>query len=160
LGPLTNPAGAKNQLLGVFHEKLTELMALVLQNLGSREVMVVHGMDGVDEISITNRTKISHLKEGLVKNYYIEPKNFRMKRYTKEEILGGTVNENIKITNEVLKGIEKAAKREIVLLNTAAALVVADIAENMNTGIQMAEEAIDSGKAYSKLEELIKFSNT
>jgi anthranilate phosphoribosyltransferase len=159
LGPLTNPAGAKNQLLGVFSPKITELMTMVLQNLGSREVMVVHGMDGLDEISVAGKTKVSHLKEGMIKNYTVEPKNFRMKRYAKEELLGGTINENIKITSEVLKGEEKGAKRDIVLLNTAAALVVGQISRDMNTGIELAKEAIDSGKALKKLEELIKFTN-
>jgi len=160
LGPLTNPAGAKNQLLGVFSPKITELMTMVLQNLGSREVMVVHGMDGLDEISVAGKTKVSHLKEGMIKNYTVEPKNFRMKRYAKEELLGGTVNENIKITNDVLKGMEGGAKRDIVLLNTAAALVVGQVAKDMNAGIELAKEAIDSGKAFKKLEELIKFTNS
>lgn len=159
LGPLTNPAGAKNQLLGVFSPKITELMALVLQNLGSREVMVVHGMDGIDEISVSAKTKISHLKEGLIKNYSIEPRNFRMKRYAKEELLGGTVNDNIRIANDIFKGTETGAKRDIVLLNTAAALVVGQVAKDMNDGMNRAKEAIDSGKAFKKLEELIKFSN-
>jgi len=160
LGPLTNPAGAKHQLLGVFSEKLTELMSLVLQNLGSTEVMVVHGMDGMDEITITDRTKISHLKNGNIKNYFIEPKSFRMNRCTKEELIGGTVNENIKIANDVLKGIEAGAKRDIVLLNTAAALVVGQIAKDINEGIAKAKEAIDRGAAFKKLEELIKFTNS
>jgi len=160
LGPLTNPAGAKNQLLGVFNEKLTELMALVLQNLGSNEVMVVHGMDGLDEISVSDRTKITHLKNGLIKNYFIEPKDFRMKRYAKEELLGGSVNENVKIANDVLKGADKGAKRDIVLLNTAAALVAGKSAKDINEGILKAKEAIESGKALNKLEELIKFTNS
>lgn len=159
LGPLTNPAGAKYQLLGVFSEKLTELMSMVLQNLGSTEVMVVHGMDGLDEITVTDRTKISHLKNGNIKNYFIEPKNFRMNRHAKEELVGGTVNDNIKITNDILKGVEKGAKRAIVLLNTAAALVVAQIAKDMNEGIEKAKASIDSGAAFKKLEELIKFTN-
>lgn len=160
LGPLTNPAGAKNQLLGVFSPKLTELMALTLQNLGSTEVMVVHGMDGLDEISISDRTKVSHLKNGVIKNYFIEPKNFRMNRYSKAEILGGTVNDNIKITNDILKGWGSGAKRDVVLLNTAAALVVGQVAKDINDGIARAKEAIASGAAFKKLEELIKFSNS
>jgi len=159
LGPLTNPAGAKHQLLGVFSEKLTELMSLVLQNLGSTEVMVVHGMDGMDEITVTNRTKISHLKDGKIKNYFIEPKSFRMNRCAKEELLGGSVNDNIKITNDILKGAEKGAKRDIVVLNTAAALVVGQAAKDMNDGISRAKEALDSGAAFKKLEDLIKFTN-
>lgn len=160
LGPLTNPAGAKNQLLGVFSPKLTELMALTLQNLGSSEVMVVHGMDGLDEISVSDRTKVSHLKNGIIKNYFIEPKNFRMNRYAKEEILGGTVNENVKITNDILKGWGSGAKRDIVLLNTAAALVVGQVAGDINDGIARAKEAIAGGAASKKLEELIKFTNS
>ena len=160
LGPLTNPAGAKYQLLGVFNENLTELMARVVQNLGSTEVMVAHGMDGLDEMTVTNRTKISHLKNGNIKNYFIEPKDFGMNRYAKEELIGGTPNENIKITHDILKGIEKTAKRDIVLLNTAAALVVGQVAKDMNDGIAMAKVSIDSGKAYKKLEELIKFTNS
>ena len=159
LGPLTNPAGAKYQLLGVFSEKLTELMSLVLQNLGSLEVMVVHGMDGLDEITVTNRTKISHLKNGNIKNYFIEPKDIRMNRHAKEELVGGNVNDNIKITNDVLKGIETGAKRDIVLLNTAAALVVGQVAKDINDGIARAKEAIESRAALKKLEELIKFTN-
>jgi anthranilate phosphoribosyltransferase len=124
-------------------------MARVLQNLGSTEVMVVHGMDGLDEITVADRTKISHLKDGKIRTYFIEPKDFRMNRCAKEELLGGSVNENIKITNDILKGTEKAAKRDIVLLSTAAALVV-----------EKAKESIDSGKAFKKLEELIKFTNS
>ncbi len=160
LGPLTNPAGAKHQVLGVFDAALTELMAMVLQNLGSSNVMVVHGMDGLDEISVTDRTKISHLKDGRIKNYLVEPKNFRMKRAAKADLLGGSVNDNIKITNDVLKGIDKGAKRDIVLLNAAAALLVGDVAADMNKGILMAAEAIDGGSAFKKLEELIKFTNS
>jgi anthranilate phosphoribosyltransferase len=160
LGPLTNPAGAKNQLLGVFSPKLTELMALTLQNLGSTEVMVVHGMDGLDEISVSDKTKVSHLKNGVIKNYFIEPKNFRMNRRSKADILGGTVNENIKITADILKGTETGAKRDIVLLNTAAALVVGHIAKDMNDGILRARSAMESGAAYKKLEELVKFTNS
>jgi len=160
LGPLTNPAGAKYQLLGVFSEKLTELMSLVLQNLGSTEIMVVHGMDGLDEITVTNKTKISHLKNGNIKDYFIEPKNFKMNRCTKEELTGGTVNDNIKITNDILKGTEKGAKRDIVLLNTAAALVVGQVAKDINDGINKAKETIEGGAAFKKLEELIKFTNS
>jgi len=135
-------------------------MSLVLQNLGSTEVMVVHGMDGLDEITVTNRTKISHLKNGNIKNYFIEPKTFRMNRHAKEELVGGTVNDNINITNDVLKGVETGAKRDIVLLNTAAALVVGQAAKDMNEGIAKAKEAIKSGAAFKKLEELIKFTNS
>jgi anthranilate phosphoribosyltransferase len=96
----------------------------------------------------------------MIKNYFIEPKSFRMNRYAKEEILGGTVNENVKITNDILKGWGSGAKRDIVLLNTAAALVVGQVAGDINDGIAMAKEAIAGGAAFKKLEELIKFTNS
>jgi len=158
LGPLTNPASAKNQVLGIFSEKLTVLMAQVLKNLGSEEVMVVHGMDGIDEISVSDKTKISHLKESNIRNYFLEPKTFKMRRYALDDILGGSVNDNIKITNDILNGEEKGAKRDIVLLNSAAAIMVGKKAKDMFEGIRIAAETIDSGKARKKLEEMIKFS--
>lgn len=160
LGPLTNPAGAKNQLIGVFSEELTDLLALVLQNLGSNKVMAVFGRDLLDEISVCDRTKITSLNDGVVKTYDIEPKDFGMKRWSRNELVGGTVNENIKITNDVLKGLDKGAKRDVVLLNTSAVLALAGIAKDMRQGIDIAKESIESGKAFKKLEELIKFTNS
>jgi len=160
LGPLTNPADAKKQLIGVFNEELTVLMPLVLQNLGSEQVMAVYGRDLLDEISVCDKTKISHLKDGVIKNYELDPADFQMQRRKKSELLGGSINENIQITNDVLKGIDKGAKRDIVLLNTAAVLELAGISKDMLKGIELAKEAIDSGKAFKKLEELIKFTNS
>jgi len=157
LGPLTNPAGAKNQLIGVFSPSITELMAKVLNNLGSSEVMVVHGRDTLDEISVCDKTKISHLKNGKISNYDLDPKKFGIKLCKKEDILGGTVEDNVKITNEILNG-SKGAKRDIVLLNTAAVLVLGKIASDMKEGIEIAGEIIDNGKARYKLKDMVEFS--
>jgi anthranilate phosphoribosyltransferase len=159
LGPLTNPAGAKNQLIGVFSEELTDLLVLVLQNLGSDNVMAVFGRDLLDEISVCDKTKISSLNNGIIKTYDIEPKDFHLKKWSRNDIVGGTVEVNVKITNDVLKGIDKGAKRDVVLLNTSAVLMLAGITKDMAQGIEAAKEMIDNGKAFKKLEELIKFTN-
>lgn len=160
LGPLTNPAGAKKQLIGVFSEELTVLMPLVLQNLGSERVMAVFGRDLLDEISVCDKTMISYLKDGVIKNYDIAPEDFQLHKRKKNELLGGSVNDNIKITYDVLKGTDKGAKRDVVLLNTSAVLELAGIARDMIAGIELAKEAIDKGLAFKKLEELIKFTNS
>lgn len=160
LGPLTNPAGAKNQLIGVFSEGLVDMITKVLQNLGSNEVMVVHGKDLLDEISISDTTSISHLKSGKIKKYDIKPEDFGIKRAKKEELLGGCAEDNFKIMMNILKGVEKGAKRDIVVLNTAAALTVGQVSADIKTGVVMAKEALDSGKAMKKLEELVKFTNS
>ena len=159
LGPLTNPAGAKNQLVGVFSAGIKELIAKVLKNLGSREVMVVHGRDTLDEISVCDRTDVSHLKDGRIKNYDIDPKKFGIKPCKRESILGGSIEDNVRITNEVLNGV-KGAKRDIVLLNSAAVLVLGKIASELKEGIEIAGEIIDNGKARSKLKDMIEFSRS
>jgi anthranilate phosphoribosyltransferase len=158
LGPLTNPARATAQVLGVFSPNLTEMMATVLGNLGVKHALVVHGMDGLDEISISNKTKVSHLEKGRVETFFIKPENVGMHKGKKEDILGGSINENVKIAYDVLKGEEKGAKRDIVLLNAAAAIHAGGKAKNIKEGIKLAAESIDSGAAYRKLEELIKFT--
>jgi anthranilate phosphoribosyltransferase len=159
LGPLSNPAGAKNQLIGVFAESMTEFLTKVLKNLGANEVMVVFGKDTLDEISVSNRTKISHLKGGKISNYEISPSDFGIKQSKKEDCLGGTADDNLKIMLRILKDKEKGPKRDIVLLNTAAALTVGQISKDIKTGIALAGETIDNGKAYKKLEQLIEFTN-
>ena len=158
LGPLTNPANAEAQVLGVFHAELTDIMANVLKNLGTKEALLVHGIDGLDEISICEKTKISHLKNGNIENYFIKPEDFGLARAKKEEIVGGTATENAEIINRIFKGEEKGAKRGIVLLNAAAAIAVGKKAENLKEGFALAEKSIDSGAAFKKLEELIEFS--
>jgi len=158
LGPLTNPAKASAQVLGVFKPELTETMAKVLGNLGVAQAIVVHGLDGLDEISISEKTKVSHLKDGKVKNYEIKPEDFGIKKAKKDELLGGSINENVKITYDILKAEEKGPKRNIILINAAAAILVSSKAKDLKAGIKLAEESIDSGAAYKKLEEMIKFT--
>ncbi|MCK4245132.1 MAG: anthranilate phosphoribosyltransferase, partial [Candidatus Omnitrophica bacterium] len=164
LGPLTNPANANVQLLGVYKPELTELLANVLKNLGVRSAFVVYGEgnlpasggQGFDEITITGRTRISQLEREKIKTYYIQPEDFGLKRRNSEEIKGGTVEKNSQIILDILKG-KKGAKRDVVLLNAAAVFVAAEKAENIAEGIKVVGKIIDSGKAREKLEALVKF---
>jgi anthranilate phosphoribosyltransferase len=157
LGPLTNPAGAKAQVLGVYAPELTETLAGVLRNLGSKHAFLVHGLDGLDEITLTGRTKVSELKEGEITNYFISPEDFGMKTCEIEDLKGGTVEENVGIALDILKG-EKGPKRDIVLLNAACAIVAGGKAKDLAEGIKKAAESIDSGKAREKLELLKKYT--
>ncbi len=157
LGPLTNPAGANCQLLGVFAPELTEMFAHALQLLGAKRAFVVHGHDGLDEISVCAPTRISELNNGLIRTYDISPEQFFGKLADSSELLGGNPEENAKITRNLLDG-EKGPKRDVVLLNAAAALVAAEQAENLHEGIRMSEISIDGGNATEKLEALIKFT--
>jgi anthranilate phosphoribosyltransferase len=158
LGPLTNPARAKFQVLGVFHEDLTSIMAAVLKNLGAEQALVVHGADGLDEISICEKTKVSHLKGGKIENYFIKPEDFGILRVRPEELLGGSAEENAEIAIRILRGEEKEAKLNVVLLNAAAAIYVGGRAKDLGEGLTKAAQAVASGRAYAKLEELIKFT--
>lgn len=153
LGPLTNPAFVKGQVLGIFNKDLTHPVAEVLRELGVERALVVHGIDGLDEITTTGLTYISELKEGKVVDYIINPEDFNMKRSEAEDISGGTSKENAEIILKILKG-EKGAKRDIVILNSAAALYVGKVCESLSEGVNLATEIIDSGKALKKLEEL------
>ncbi len=157
LGPLTNPAGANCQLLGVFAPELTEMFANALRMLGVKRAFVVHGHDGLDEISVCAPTRISELKDGLVTTYDISPEQFFGKEAYPEDLVGGDPVKNAEITRQILNG-EKGPKRDVVVLNSAAALMAANIAEDFKAGIQAAETAIDEGKALAKLEELIAFT--
>lgn len=159
LGPLTNPAKASAQVLGVFSADLTEMLAKVLGNLGVKHALVVHGMDGLDEISISDKTKVSEVKNGKVKTYFIKPEDFGMHKAKKEEILGGSINENVKIAYGVLKGEEKGPKRNIVLINAGAAIYAGGKARDIKEGVKLAAQSIDSGAAYKKVEEMIRFTN-
>lgn len=159
LGPLTNPAGAKRQVLGVFADRLTEPLAEVLGNLGAEDVMVVHGEDGLDEITVSDGTRVSRLKHGRVETSYLSPEDFGLVRSPVSSLVGGDKDENAKILRGILKG-EKGPKRDIVLINSAAALVVAGRTDDFREGVIIAAEAIDSGTAMKKLEEIIKVSNT
>ncbi len=153
LGPLTNPAGANVQVLGVYDKQLTPVLAEVLNRLGSRSAFVVHGEDSLDEISITGRTFVSELRNGQVSTYTIEPEDFGITRGSINDIKGGSAAENARIVLNVLEG-EAGARRDIVLLNSAAALVAAGRADNFREGISQAAHAIDSGQAIAKLDSL------
>lgn len=158
LGPLTNPAQAKRQVLGVYSDELTEPIANVLGNLGAKHAFIVHGEDGLDEMTITGRTKISELKDGRVNTYYITPEDLGFIRAKKEDLLGGTAEENAKITLDILNG-KSGPKRDIALINSAAALMVGDIAKSFSDAIEKASNVIDSGAALKKLEEIKVVTN-
>jgi anthranilate phosphoribosyltransferase len=157
LGPLTNPAGAKRQILGIFDPKLTEKIACVLKDLNSEHVLVVHG-EGLDEISPCGKTIVSELKMGNIKTYEIHPSDFNMALVSKECLSGGDAKANAQILINVLKG-GKGPKRNAVVLNAGAAIYVSGKAGSLKEGIVLAEESIDSGAAFEKLERLKEFSN-
>lgn len=158
LGPLTNPAGAPCQLIGVFAPELTETFAEVLKKLGSRRVLVVHGHDGMDEITLTTTTRCSELKDGMIKTYDIDPTSFFDDPCSAEDLEGGAPADNAVITRAILKGELKGPKRNIVLINAAASLLAANQAGDLADGILKAAASIDSGAAFDKLERLIEFS--
>ena len=158
LGPLTNPAGAQRQVLGVFSDRLTEPMAQTLGNLGAAHAFVVHGEDGLDEITNTDKTKITELKDGKLNTYFIAPENLDIPRAKKEDLTGGNADDNAKITIDILEG-QKGPKRDIIIMNAAAALVAADKAEDLPEAANLASEAIDSGAASKKLDEVRDVSN-
>ena len=159
LGPITNPANAKRQILGVFANRLTETLAMVLGKLGAVDAMVVHGEDGLDEVSISGRTRVSRFKDGEVRNFFIEPEDFGIWRNEIEQIRGGEKDENAAITLSILNG-EKGPRRDIVLMNSAVALVAAGTTEDFRTALQTAEESIDSGRALKKIEEVKRVSQS
>ena len=159
LGPLTNPAGAKAQVLGVADGSLTTKMALVLKLLGCHHALVVHGEDGLDEITLGGRTTICELNKGVIKSYSIDPEQLGFSRASAKSLKGKSPQENAGILLRVLGG-EKGPRRDIVLMNAAAAIEAGEKAETMEEGIELAKEAIDSGKALEKLEGLIKISRS
>jgi anthranilate phosphoribosyltransferase len=156
LGPLTNPADIKGQVLGVFDKKLTHSLGEVLLRLGRERALVVHGNDGLDEITITTETTVSEVKEGKVIDYTINPLDYGIPLCKKEEIQGGDAKENAAIILDIFKG-EKGPKRNIVVMNAAAALYVGKAVDSLKDGVKLAEELIDSGKAYEKLQQIINF---
>lgn len=163
LGPLTNPANAKAQLLGVYDELLTEPLARVLKNLGVEQAMVVHGLDGLDEISTVGRTKITSLKHGEVSTSLVCPEDFEIRSVTKGVLEGSTPEENVSIAFRILNDQHSSKgkddpKRDIVLVNAAAAIYLGGKAETIIDGLEVARESIQSGSAYEKLRSLIKFS--
>lgn len=157
IGPLSNPAAADCQLVGVYSPDLTEMFAKALNILGVKRAFVVYGHDGLDEISVCENTRVSELNDGSVKTYDLNPEEYFGELYDHSTIMGGEVEENALITEKVLKG-ERGAKRDITLINAAAALVSCGKAENIKDGIKVAEESIDSGAAYEKLMQLVEFT--
>jgi anthranilate phosphoribosyltransferase len=159
LGPLTNPASASLQVTGVYSEALVEPIAKVFSNLGVKRGFVFYGSDGMDEVTVTGSTKVCEIDNGAFKTYELTPEQFGMKRYEMSELVGGDGKENAEITKQILKGELKGAKRDIVVLNSALGLVAGGKAETIEDGIKLANELIDNGKAYAKIEEFAKATN-
>jgi anthranilate phosphoribosyltransferase len=157
MGPLCNPAGATHQLIGVFDPRLTETLAMVLGNMGIKHALVVHGKDGLDEITLTTSTVISEFRNGILSNYEIAPEDLGFKKTGLEDLLGGSISDNVQIMLEVLNG-RPGSKRNVVLLNAAAALYAADKVNSIKEGINKACESIDSGRAIKKLALLKEYS--
>lgn len=157
LGPLTNPAGANLELMGVYDEKLVEPLARVLANLGVKSAMVVYGQDGLDEISMSAPTTVCEVRDGNYESYVITPEQFGFERCKKEDLAGGTPEENAKIARRILEG-EKGPKRDAVVLNSAAAIHIAK-GISMEEAVEEAKEMIDSGKALKQLEEFVRLTN-
>ena len=159
LGPIVNPAGVKHQVVGVYSEVLLDPVVKVLRNLGHKSAMVVHGADSMDEITVTGKTVVAELKDGMVKKYQFDPLDLGIKRRNISELKGGrTAKENARIFRSILKGEEKEAKRDIVLINAAAAIYVSETSPDLREALERAVESLDSGRALSKLEELAKLT--
>lgn len=159
LGPLTNPAGATMQVLGVYDESLVKPLCEVLKNVGVKSALSVYGQDGLDEISVSDKTSVCELRDGRLKCYEIAPEDFGMKRCSKEDLVGGNPRENAEITLSILNG-QKGPKRNAVVLNSAAALYVAGKADSIEDGVRLASEIIDSGRAKKQLEKFIEYTNS
>ncbi len=157
LGPLTNPAGANCQVLGVYAPELTEMFAQALQLLGVRRAFVVHGHDGLDEITVCAPTRITELDRGAIRTYDMTPEQIIGRKAATEELKGGDPQRNVEITRQILEG-QKSARRDVVVVNAAAALVAAGVAEDIQEGVSRAEASIDEGAAARKLEALVRFT--
>ncbi len=158
LGPLTNPAGANVQVLGVFSEELTEPLAAVLKKLGSKRALIVNGDGKLDELTVTGATKVSELKNGEISTYTITPEELNLRRYKLSDLQGGQTAEESAVQLRAVLGGEKGAKRDMVLLNSGAALMAAGSCEDLQAGIGLAGKVIDEGKAMAKLESLVAVS--
>ncbi len=159
LGPLSNPAGADYQLLGVFSNGIREKVARVLVNLGVERAMVVHGSDGLDEITLTGKTWVSEVRDGWIRNYEFDPLDYGMEYCLPDELKGGDLKTNVEIARGLLSG-EKGPKRDVVVMNAAAVIYLSGEAEDFPGAIRMASESIDSGRASEKLQSLIQVTNT
>ena len=159
LGPLTNPAGAQVQVVGVYNEGLTEMMARVLDSLGCQAAFVVHGADGLDELSTAGPNRVTRLQDGKVETFTLDPLELDLPRATLADLAGGGAGENAAIVRAILDG-EPGAKRDVVLLNAAAGLTASGLAVDLADGLSLAAESIDSGAARAKLEALVAFTNS
>lgn len=158
LGPLTNPASASAQIIGVWDGELTEKMARAMKELGCKHAFVVHGFDGLDEISITSETLISEVKDDAIKTYTVAPEDFGMARAKMEDLRGGDVNDNANIIRSILSG-EVGPKKDVVLVNAAAAIMAGGGAQRWVEGVDLARRSIDSGQAMEKLRRIVEFTN-
>ena len=158
IGPLINPANAKRHILGVYKPELVEQVATAARDLGFEHALVVHGVDGLDEISLMGETKIAEVKDGQIEYYTVAPEDFGMKRCTLAEIKGGNREYNAQVISDIFSGRETGAKRNMLLLNGAGAFLVGGKASSLKEGVRIAEETIDSGKATSRLQEIINKS--
>lgn len=159
LGPLSNPAAATMQLLGVYDKKLAKPLAQVLSNLGVTRGVAVCGEDGLDEITLTGETDVHEIRFGEITSYNITPEQFGLRRCALQELIGGTPEENAQIARDILTGKEKGPKRDIVVMNAGMSLYLGKDGISLEEGIQMAQEILDSGKAYEKLQEFVKLTN-
>ena len=159
LGPLSNPAAATMQLLGVYDKKLAKPMAQVLSNLGVTRGVAVCGEDGLDEITLTGETDVYEIRFGEITSYTITPEQFGLRRCALQELVGGTPEENAQISKDILTGKEKGPKRDIVVMNAGMSLYLGKDGISLEEGIQMAQDILDSGKAYEKLQEFVKLTN-
>ncbi len=157
LGPLTNPAGDTHEVLGVYEAQKTEILGRVLMELGSQHCFVIHGMDGLDEMTLSDRTKVSEGKGGVVSSYFIAPEEFDLRRVPRKEFAGGSPEDNARIVKEILQG-RKGSKRDIVCLNAAPAMVAGQKAKTLKEGFRMAQQTIDSGAAAEKLDRLVAYT--
>ena len=160
LGPLTNPASPEYMLLGVYNERLVAPLAKVMMSLGVKRGMVVYGTDNLDEISVSAPTTICEFRDGYYRDLLIRPEDFGLKTALKEEVTGGTPEENAQTTRDILNGKITGAKRDIVLMNAGAGLFIAGRADSMAAGVKLAAELIDSGAASKKIDEFIRVSNS
>jgi len=160
LGPLTNPAGATCQLIGVYDAKLTEMFAAVLKNLGTKRAFIVHGADGLDEASVTSETRVSELKDGTYRTYNLDPVEYFGEVYPAADLTGGDAAINAQIIKEILTGEDEGARRKIVVLNAALAIVAGGKADTIREGIAVADACITEGVALKKLQGLISLSNS
>ena len=156
LGPLTNPAGAKRQIVGVFHRDYVHPVAEALRELGAEKALVVHGADGLDEITVTGPTLVAEVSNGSVTEYELSPEQFGLLRHTPDGLLGGDAHLNARVLRDVLSGEERGAARAVILLNAGAGIYVSEIAKTIEEGIHLAEESISSGAAEGALERFVR----